>query len=321
MFLAALWGERDDACRLSHAVGFRDVVAAATLMQALVDAFLESRVQDIASHIDGFQVREVFFDLFFLVDEIPIGRHREDVLRLVLGQEFQEFLARCDRDDDDAHAIVQGKHQGVGSKESKDGQDAERGVVARNVVENWWVGEHGVHNVLSGEHHAFHCSRGAAGLEQGSHLVGNPMVWLGLVWALCRLVKIFPMAEFLMFPEHLSPSVEPLAYAKPERGYWNGIGTRTHHDFLNVKLGIGGSQAGRVETHDKQHLGVCPVDDFAKLFGRISDINHARDSADFVQCQETHQRLGHGRQSQTNDVATFHPMFSESQSRDVNAFQ
>ena len=39
---------------------------------------------------------------------------------------------------------------------------------------------------------------------------------LGLVFALCCLDKVFPMAEFLVFAKYLPPSVEPFANAKPK---------------------------------------------------------------------------------------------------------
>ena len=90
------------------------------------------------------------------------------------------------------------------------------------------------------------------------------------------------MVEFLVLAKYLSPSIKPLAHAKPERNARDGISARTHHDFLHMELGIGSGQIGRVKSHDEQHLGVCPINDFAKLFRRVSDIDHARNSANFV---------------------------------------
>jgi hypothetical protein len=63
------------------------------------------------------------------------------------------------------------------------------------------------------------------------------------------------------------------------------------------------------------------VNNLAKLFRRVSDIDHARDGADFVQRKETHQRLGHGRQSQADDVATPYAMSSEGQGCGIDLFQ
>ena len=293
---AALWGESDDTRGFGHTVGFRDIIATASLVQEVVDAFLVGRVQHVARNIDGFQIREIVFVVLFLREDVPIRGNREDMLRLVLDDGFQESLFVDERDDSGAHPVAEREGEGVGSIERKDGQTTKGGVVARNIVEDWRFREGGVQDVLGGQHDAFHDAGGAAGLEQGSHLVGLPMVWFAFVFAVRRLEEVLPMAELLVFQKHLFSSVEPLAYAVPKGDPGNGIGTRTNHHFFNIDFDLGSSPAFAAEAHNKQHFRLCPVNDFTHLRRCVSDINHARDRTDFVQRIETHHRFGKGGQ-------------------------
>jgi hypothetical protein len=66
---------------------------------------------------------------------------------------------------------------------------------------------------------------------------------------------------------------------------------------------------------------VGSVNNLAKLFRGVPDIDHTGDGADFVQCKETHQRFGHGRQRQADDVATPYAMSSEGQSCGIDLVQ
>ena len=147
------------------------------------------------------------------------------MLGLVFGDEFQKLIFRSNRDDDGTHAVAECQNDGIGTVKREDRQEADGAVLALDVVEHRRFWEDGMQDVLRGQHHAFHGAGGAAGLEQGGHLVGLPVIDLGFVLALGLFDEVFPMAEFLVFQEHLFPSVEPFANAVPERNTRYRIGT------------------------------------------------------------------------------------------------
>ena len=295
VFLRAVgWRAGDDACGLRHAIGFGDVDRAVTLTQEGVDALLEGGVEHVASDEDGLQIRQVFLVVGLLHEDIPIGGHREDMLGPVFVDVLQEVLVSQEGDDHRAHAEAQRDGKGVGAIEGEDGQEAEDGVVVGRVVEGGWVGEDGVQDVLRAEHHALHCARRAAGLEQRHHLVGEPLVGGLFVSVLGDRDEVLPMdvLVFVLAHEDASFAVEPFAETVPPLHLGDEAHAVDDDHLLDVGLQFGEGQGLAGEGHDEQHLGLCSVDDFADLRGRISDVEHAGNGPDLVERIEAHQRLG-----------------------------